>query len=308
MQPAVTVIHAISKRRRVICIRARAVVAWLMQFARALTYLAAFSLSRLIVFGLWALYWGSALPAGAVWLMIVLDLGVLAVTAPRLWWTRATFTPLWSLVLRSICAMYCVLALLGVFNSLARAYRSPPPPATAPTPLPVADGVLHLKGPLDFDSFNAVQAALDATHEIHAITLSSNGGRIPAARGVARLIRENGLSTHVDDTCASACTLAFIAGHRRTIAPEARIGFHGYRLLSMIDTIDAAQEQARDAAGFIAQGVCADFVARAFDVPHDDMWFPAHGLLRAAGVVTATGPMTKGRANGTPFVNPFCAD
>jgi hypothetical protein len=54
--------------------------------------------------------------------------------------------------------------------------------------------------------------------QIKIIRLHSGGGRIHAARLIARMIREKKLITFVDaktDNCASACTLLFSAGIKR---------------------------------------------------------------------------------------------
>ncbi|NDW54361.1 hypothetical protein [Aliiroseovarius sp. PrR006] len=122
------------------------------------------------------------------------------------------------------------------------------------------------------------------------ITLKSDGGNVFEARGLAKLIATLGMTTHVDDTCSSACTLVFIAGGQRQLGPDARLGFHGYLLenAQRLPGFNIEVEQARDREFMLGQGVSEDFVARVYDTPSSDIWFPEHGFLRQSGVVTQT--------------------
>lgn len=59
-----------------------------------------------------------------------------------------------------------------------------------------------------------------------------------------RAVRAEGAS--LQSLCASARVLVLSAGQLRSAAPGARIGFHGYRLLGPVATVDVAEEEARD--------------------------------------------------------------
>lgn len=80
--------------------------------------------------------------------------------------------------------------------------------------------VALLSGPIideDEIRFNKFIADPDNA-QIKIIRLHSGGGRIHAARLIARMIRDKKLTTFVDaktDNCASACTLLFGAGVKR---------------------------------------------------------------------------------------------
>lgn len=70
--------------------------------------------------------------------------------------------------------------------------------------------------------------------QIKIIRLHSGGGRIHAARLIARMIRDKKLTTFVDaktDNCASACTLLFSAGIKRHYinAQDIEDGLYGLR-------------------------------------------------------------------------------
>ncbi|MEM9626719.1 MAG: hypothetical protein AAGA21_10850 [Pseudomonadota bacterium] len=121
------------------------------------------------------------------------------------------------------------------------------------------------------------------------IILNSDGGRVFEARGVAKQIIERRLHTHVVERCRSACTIAFIAGSRRTLAEEGKLGFHSYRLNAALALTDPIAEQEKDKAFFLKQGLDSDFVDRALATPHDDMWHPEVKELLRANVVHRIG-------------------
>lgn len=120
------------------------------------------------------------------------------------------------------------------------------------------------------------------------IEFNSTGGNIFEARGIAKLIQERKLNTHISGNCYSSCTTAFIAGHTRTLGENARLGFHQYRVNSIklfAPNVNVKKELDKDIASFLKQGVSQAFLDRAFSIPHDDMWFPSHSELIEAGIV-----------------------
>ena len=121
------------------------------------------------------------------------------------------------------------------------------------------------------------------------LQLNSDGGNIFAARGLAQLIEKQGLKTQVTQTCNSACTLVYIAGARRTIGPEGRLGFHQYRLLAGYpDTFtNPDSEQDKDRLFFFRKGVTQDFLDRIYSSAADSIWYPDQQMLLGAGVVHA---------------------
>ena len=131
----------------------------------------------------------------------------------------------------------------------------------------------------------AVTPASTEAAGIEAIILNSNGGRVFEARGVAKQVRERDLDTYVSGHCRSACTIAFIAGKVRKLGSDAKLGFHSYRLEAALAFVDPLEEQAKDRAVFLAQGIDSDFVERAFSTPHDAMWHPDADHLLRAGVI-----------------------
>ncbi len=148
------------------------------------------------------------------------------------------------------------------------------------------------KGEITFGVTRKLDELLQSAPQVQSMSLSSDGGHIYEARGMARLIRQAGLNTRALGRCASACTLVFVAGRDRELAPGARLGFHQYALMfgSPLPHIDLQAEQEKDRALFLAQGVNADFVARMFDAPDDQMWFPTRAQAQAANLITPSAP------------------
>lgn len=132
-------------------------------------------------------------------------------------------------------------------------------------------------------------ASIIARHPaLKTVTLTSEGGNIYEARGLAKLISDAGLATTVVGNCSSACTTVFIGGTDRRIGPGAKIGFHQYKIDAdyTVHFADPRAEEARDRAAFEAAGVSAEFLDRAFQEPAESMWYPAPKILFQSGVLT----------------------
>jgi len=149
-----------------------------------------------------------------------------------------------------------------------------------------------IDGVIDFGITRDFRALLEQYPAGTRVVLSSEGGSIYEARGLAVLIQQHKLDTHVSDECSSACTLVFIGGQRRTLGSSARLGFHQYTMAylnrhQVSPFHDLAAEQQRDIEFMLARGISQEFVERAFEKPHQDIWFPDHASLIRYGVVHA---------------------
>ena len=189
-----------------------------------------------------------------------------------------------------------VVAVLGLVQSAAMFLPQRPETVTAPESykLLLEEGVVLLRGNLDFRDFEAVQAAVAAGAPIHTINLDSPGGRIHAARGLARLVLENQWRTEVTGNCFSACPLIFVAGTERHLGPNGRLGFHRYAAAMSTDSAtqgqiilgDVAAEIRRDREFYASRGIDADFLDQMFTADHAEIWRPNRATLVAAGFVT----------------------
>ena len=149
--------------------------------------------------------------------------------------------------------------------------------------------LIHLRGPFQIGITNKVADLIKQYPEITGIILDSEGGQLYEGRGLARLIRENELQTFSLNNCLSSCTTAFVAGTTRSLGPNARLGFHQYKTYSLIPSINIENEQAKDLAIFVKQGVSPEFLEKIFIQPPESMWWPEFDELVDAGVVHQTG-------------------
>lgn len=152
----------------------------------------------------------------------------------------------------------------------------------------VNDGTrLSITGEVELGMAKALRRLLAEHTAIKSVSLESPGGHIYAGRAVAQLIAEFDLNTYVGGTCSSACVTAFLGGRQRILGPDGRIGFHQYGNAAWNPTpfSDLKAEQAKDRAYYAEQGVDPTFLERVYTAPHNDIWYPTHAELLAAGVV-----------------------
>ncbi len=180
-----------------------------------------------------------------------------------------------------------------------------PPPASTLAPedhevpmrldLALGGRELHLSGDLTEGVAVRVAALLSSHPEVESLHLDSDGGLVEEAIDIGRLVRKRHLSTHVADACASACTLIFLQGRRRTLGPEGRLGFHAPYEIGP-DGRKLPVDPAPERAAYQAAGLPRAFVERVMRVAPADIWIPDPGHLRAAGILTASKPRLVARA------------
>ena len=144
---------------------------------------------------------------------------------------------------------------------------------------------LHVDGTYGMGSDQAVRRALEQNPKIREVVLAGPGGRMGAGFEIGRLIRGRRLATRVETGCASACTIAFLGGVDRSIAPGARLGFHRASFPGM--NADDMFEANRDMKRYLTMsaGIAPDFAQRVLDTPGDSIWVPTPEELLAARVI-----------------------
>lgn len=147
---------------------------------------------------------------------------------------------------------------------------------------------LRIRGTLELGITKRLAALLAETGAPRRIILSSVGGNIYEARGMAKLFKEKQVDTVVDGECSSACTTAFIGGKTRWLGAGARLGFHQYRIEANYVVLgsDPVAEQKRDETLYLQAGVKPDFVAKMHSAAPNAMWYPTSEELLNAGVIT----------------------
>lgn len=186
-----------------------------------------------------------------------------------------------------------ILVAFKTLDGISVQIPMPPPQTTMSSAtyrisLNKATASVAMIGELNYGAAAALADTLKNQPNLRRVILNSTGGHIFAARAIAMAIQSHKLDTHVENNCFSACTIAFIAGATRTLAPEGSLGFHRYAFASQFNTptIDPLAEQERDRRFFRSRGVSNAFLKRMFDAEHHRLWRPSHATLRAAAVLT----------------------
>lgn len=148
--------------------------------------------------------------------------------------------------------------------------------------------VLEIAGSFSWSVPQNLQVTLAATPQVRIVSLNSPGGHVAPAMEVAEIIRSRGLATYVGRFCASACTLVFLGGTQRWLAPGARLGFHearapGYPAELADGVLGAAYQKF---------ALPPAFIAHVLRIPPTGLWFPKPAELRAAQITTGTPPNT----------------
>lgn len=106
--------------------------------------------------------------------------------------------------------------------------------AVATSPVAAMDftghgSAVYAVGPIEDGDAGRFQELVASQEQLATVVLSSPGGRVLEAAGMADVIRTRGLRVHVAGRCSSACFLMFMAGRSRTVERGASVGVHSAR-------------------------------------------------------------------------------
>ncbi|MDO9505575.1 MAG: hypothetical protein Q8M80_01815 [Hydrogenophaga sp.] len=145
---------------------------------------------------------------------------------------------------------------------------------------------LKIVGDMGVGSTRALMSALAQHPQVRVLEITSPGGLLTEGHGMARLALQRTLNTEVSGACASACTLVFVAGERRLLAPQASLGFHRSHRLGEGFSTGWSSVDHFVANFYRTRGVPEEFIQRALGTPGWDLWEPGNERLIKAGVVT----------------------
>jgi hypothetical protein len=173
----------------------------------------------------------------------------------------------------------------------------PRPPAPPPAPPPFLvdvspDGTaIFVYGGIEYGLTAKFRKMLEQNPTVKTVVLNSRGGLVVEGAAVAKIVRDRGLNTHVDDYCESSCTPILIAGKSRTISAHAIVGFHRAHNTNGLGWQQTKTNSAFGDAVFKLSysdsKIDPKFIAKALATPHATMWHPPAEELRAALVITA---------------------
>lgn len=147
---------------------------------------------------------------------------------------------------------------------------------------------LTFKGVIAQGAATEIAEMLEGGGESKTLVLSSPGGNVFEARDMAREVQRNDVNTHVTNECNASCLLVYLAGTQRSLGPGAKLGLHSYGLdfSQLLPHVSPLKELRTDQQYFLQRGVSPWFVAKAFELDRDAIWYPSRQELIDAGVVT----------------------
>jgi hypothetical protein len=154
---------------------------------------------------------------------------------------------------------------------------------------------IEVSGPFTWNLAQQLQAVLTRAPTARVVHLDSLGGRVGVALNIADIISAHHLDTYVDHLCASACTLAFLAGRQRWIGERGRLGFHSGTVAGAVNRIANAGFR----RWYERDGLPSAFLDHVFRTPSKELWFPTRDELAGAHVTTGLA------ADGTFAVSGF---
>ncbi|NCT83590.1 MAG: hypothetical protein GXC94_10625 [Comamonadaceae bacterium] len=132
--------------------------------------------------------------------------------------------------------------------------------------------------------------ASEAARGVRRVELASPGGRLHEAERMAAALQEHRHEARAVGTCASACTLVFLAGSPRQLAPEGQLGFHRASTGTYNPVFEelANQQLART---YRELGLPQPMIDRTLRTASDSLWIVPREDLQAHGLI-APSPRT----------------
>ncbi|MFN3304730.1 MAG: hypothetical protein ACK44A_13550, partial [Roseateles sp.] len=151
---------------------------------------------------------------------------------------------------------------------------------------------LRMEGVIGMGDGERLRALLDseAAKGLKRVELASPGGRVREAEHMAAALKRHGHASRAVGTCASACTLVFLAGNPRQLAPEAQLGFHRASTGTYNPVFDELANQ-QLAQTYRELGLPQSMIDKTLDTPARGMWFVPRAELQAHALI-APSPQT----------------
>jgi len=165
---------------------------------------------------------------------------------------------------------------------------------------------LRLKGTIGMGDGERLRALLDSegAHDLRRIELESPGGRVREAEKMATALKRHGHGSRVVGTCASACTLVFLAGNPRQMTPGGRLGFHRASTGTYNPVFEELANQ-QLASTYRDLGLPDSMIDKTLHTPSRSMWFVPHDELRSHSLIA---PMPQTLAIPLPAAGSPLAD
>jgi hypothetical protein len=148
-----------------------------------------------------------------------------------------------------------------------------------------AGRTVEFTGGVNDGAAQALRDVIAPAPKVTTVRLASPGGWMREGARMAEVIRYFRLNTTVSGACASACTVAFLAGLDRTAAPGAVLGFHSARPVGGL-LGGGRSDRHRERAVYAAAKIDDAFIDHILRTPFEDVWIPTRQEMLRAGVLT----------------------
>ncbi|WP_309084178.1 hypothetical protein [Chelativorans sp.] len=157
-------------------------------------------------------------------------------------------------------------------------------------------GLLRATGSIGLGSAGRLKAELEARGEyVKRVSLNSPGGALDDAILMARMLRERGIATMVEDgaICASSCPLMMAGGAVRLVGEQAAVGLHQFYTAADALTqpaqamADAQMTTARISRHLEEMGVDPAMWLHALDTPPRALYYLTAEEMKRYKLVTA---------------------
>ena len=170
-----------------------------------------------------------------------------------------------------------------------------------------ADGrSLRLDGVIGMGDGERLRVLLgsEAARDLKRVELSSPGGRVREAERMAAALKQHGHEARAVGTCASACTLVFLAGKPRQLAPDGQLGFHRASTGTYNPVFEELANQ-QLAQTYRDLGLPQTMIDKTLRTPSRGMWFVPREELLAHQLIA---PSPRTLAIPLPAANARLAD
>ncbi|CAI8244489.1 Uncharacterised protein [marine metagenome] len=143
---------------------------------------------------------------------------------------------------------------------------------------------------------------------VTTLRVTGPGGDLTTASAIAEYLIRHNINTEAFGICDSACAQIFLGGKTRSLAPNAKLGFHRPSLVKerekqfyeenrvkkgwkdrydySLDTYDEAIVQMLEGINYmLSRGVDIDFILKKYSTDSNDIWYPSKEELLEARVL-----------------------
>jgi hypothetical protein len=198
----------------------------------------------------------------------------------------------------AILGVVLLVVLVAVGPQLGRATRASGRMSGYAISVDQGGATIRIDGLLGPGVATGFERALADHPQVRRLVIESYGGLVDQSLELARSIVAHGLDVEVDQHCASACLVPFLAGARRYAGPQALFGFHSPGALEGASEWlkFGAEKQSRSYTDFLrSHGLPQKYLDLVRDTPSASIARIGAVELAEAGVLQVLG------ANGEPL-------